>query len=96
MYLAVINVEPLANYQLKLTFQNAEIRVFDMQPYLNLGIFNELKDESLFNTVHISFDTIAWNNEADMDPEILYAESVALECPIASEPKAQYRIEKDK
>ena len=96
MYLAVIHVEPLANYQLKLTFKNAEIRVFDMKPYLNLGIFNALTDEALFNTVHISFDTIAWNNEADMDPEILYAESTALECQIASEPKAQYKIEKDK
>lgn len=96
MYLAVIHVEPLANYQLKLTFKNAEIRVFDMKPYLNLGIFNALTDEALFNTVHISFDTIAWNNEADMDPEILYAESTALDCPIASEPLAEYKNEKDK
>ncbi len=95
MYLAVVQVEPLQSYHLKLTFKNAEIRVFDMNPYLNLGIFKELKDEALFNTVHISFDTIAWNNEADMDPEILYAESTALECQIASEQKAQYRIEKD-
>lgn len=87
MYLAVVQVEPLANYQLKLTFKNAEIKMFDMQPYLNLGIFNELKDEALFNTVHISFDTIAWNNEAEMNPEILYAESTALESQICQRTK---------
>ncbi len=90
MYLAVINVEPLPDYHLKLTFKNGEIRVFDMNPYLNLGIFKELKDISMFNTVRISFDTIEWENEADMDPEILYAESALLDCQIASEPKADY------
>ena len=32
----------------------------------------------MFNTVHVSFDTIEWNNEADLDPEILYKESQVL------------------
>ena len=91
MYLAVINVEPTPNYHLKLTFKNGDIRLFDMNPYLNLGIFNELKDIAMFNTVRISFDTIEWENGADMDPEILYTESTALESQIASEPKAEYK-----
>jgi hypothetical protein len=30
---------------------------------------------SMFNTVHVSFDTVEWNNEADLDPELLYKES---------------------
>lgn len=90
MYLAVVQVEPLPNYHLKLTFKNGEIRVFDMNPYLNLGIFNDLKDLTMFNTVRISFDTIEWDNEADLDPEILYAESKPVESQLASEPTAEY------
>jgi len=43
-----------------------------MKPYLNLGIFRDLKDIKLFETVKPSFDSIEWNNEADFDPEILY------------------------
>jgi hypothetical protein len=43
-----------------------------MNPYLGIGIFKELKDVSLFNSVKVSFDSIEWNNEADLDPEILY------------------------
>ena len=92
MYLTVINVEPTPNYHLKLTFKNGEIRVFDMNPYLNLGIFNELKDLSMFNTVRVSFDTVEWENEADMDPEVLYAESTPVECQIASEPTPEYNL----
>jgi hypothetical protein len=75
MYFAVKEVKPQDNYILILTFENGERRQFDMKPYLNLGIFQELKDLRLFKTVKTSFDSIEWDNEADIDPEILYLES---------------------
>ena len=34
-----------------------------------------LRNEKLFNTVKISFVTIEWDNELDLDPEILYSEA---------------------
>lgn len=78
MYLSVKDVKALDEYKLLLTFQNNEQRLFDMKPFLNKGIFKELKDESIFNSVKISFDTIEWCNEADMDPEMLYEDSVPI------------------
>lgn len=78
MYLAVKSVEPICNYNLILTFDNGEKRKFDMNPLLNLGIFKELRDITKFNSVRISFDTIEWDNEADLDPEILYKNSVKI------------------
>ena len=79
MYLAVFQVEPQDNYLLLLTFENGEKRKFDMKPYLNKGVFKELEDVSLFNTVRKSFDSIEWDNEADLDPETLYADSIKVE-----------------
>jgi hypothetical protein len=49
-----------------------------MKPYLDLGIFQELKDLRLFKTVKTSFDSIEWENEADFDPEILYQNSTSV------------------
>jgi len=72
MYLAVKSVTPINNYNLILTFENGEKRQFDMNPYLNTGIFRELRDVLKFNSVKVSFDTIEWDNEADLDPEMLY------------------------
>lgn len=46
-----------------------------MKPYLNFGIYKDLKNEMIFNSVKISFDSIEWSNEADIDPEVLYEES---------------------
>ena len=78
MYLGVKNVVPLDDFKLQLLFENNEKRVFDMKPYLNKGIFSELNKKDVFNTVHIAFDTIAWSNNADIDPETLYNGSIPL------------------
>ena len=78
MYLAVKNVIPTNNYHLILTFENGEKRQLDMNPYLKKGIFRDLSDLSKFNTVRISFDTIEWENKADLDPEFLYKYSVKI------------------
>ncbi|GAB6391551.1 MAG: DUF2442 domain-containing protein [Treponematales bacterium] len=72
MYLSVKEVKPLPGYRLKLTFENSAVRVFDMGPYLDTGVFRGLRDESLFKRVRVSFDTVEWPNGADIDPEILY------------------------
>jgi hypothetical protein len=77
MYQAIKSVKPLNDYKLELKFENGEERIFDMKEYLEIGIFKELKDERLFKSVHVSFDTIEWGNGADLDPEILYQESLA-------------------
>lgn len=75
MYFAIKNVKPKDNYILLLTFENGENRKFDMKPYLDIGVFQELKDSSMFNTVRTIFDSIEWDNGADFDPEILYQKS---------------------
>jgi hypothetical protein len=77
--ISIKDVKPLDNYQLLITFENGEKRQFDMKPYLEVGIFRDLKDKNLFKTVKISFDTIEWANEADFDPELLYQRSRSLE-----------------
>jgi hypothetical protein len=75
MYLSVIDVKPEEDYLLHLTFENGEKRLFDLKPLLDTGVFKELKDIAIFTKVHISFDTIEWDNEIDLDPEFLYQES---------------------
>lgn len=44
MYLGIKDVKPLSDYKLLLTFENDEKRYFDVSPYLDFGIFSELRD----------------------------------------------------
>jgi hypothetical protein len=68
-------VESNLNYTLILTFTNEEIKLFDMKPYLDKGIFRELKDISLFNSVKPFLGSIQWQNGQDLCPDTLYLES---------------------
>ena len=39
-------------------------------------MIKELSDVSMFKTVKVNFDTIEWENQLDLDPELLYKESL--------------------
>ncbi len=73
--IAINSVQPLDNYKLLLTFNTNESKVFDMNEYLDHGLFTQLKSKELFDTVRISFDTIQWANGLDLCPEVLYEKS---------------------
>ena len=75
MYPGVKEVKPVDGYKLLLMFENDEERIFDMNPFLDKGVFRDLKDVEMFNTVHVSFDTVEWENGADLCPELLYKDS---------------------
>lgn len=75
MYLAVKDVKALDDYFLLLKFENEEEKLFDVKPYLDIGKFQELKDKTLFKSVKICFDSIEWDNQLDLDPELLYQKS---------------------
>lgn len=78
MYLAVVDVKPLEEYKLLLTFENKEKRIFDVSPLFRIGEFSKLKEPSLFNTVAVKFDSIEWSNHLDLDPELLYQKSISV------------------
>ncbi len=44
MYLSVIEVKPLDDYVLWLTFENGEEKTFDVKPYLTLGRFQKIEE----------------------------------------------------
>ena len=74
----VIGVIPLENYTLELRFDGEEVRLFDVKPYLDFGIFNKLKEIGYFNKVKITFHSVSWANGQDFSPETLYLKSIPI------------------
>ncbi len=70
------SVKPQQNYHLLIEFTNGELRIFDVNPYLEKGIFKELKTMHVFNSVKVDDGTIKWQNDADFCPDTLYLESI--------------------
>lgn len=78
MLLDVIRVEALAPYRLWLEFENREQRVFDLSPYLEIGVFRQLKDTRLFRAARVEGGTVVWPGDIDIAPETLYQELVQI------------------
>jgi hypothetical protein len=69
-------VKPNLDYTLTLTFANGEVKRFDVKPYLDFGIFQELKNLSVFNSVRPCLGSIQWTNGQDFCPDMLYIDGV--------------------
>jgi hypothetical protein len=74
----VKKVTPNTNYTVRLIFDNGEEGIFDVKPYLDKGVFKELKDLHVFNSVKPVMGTIQWKNGQDFCPDTLYIESKRL------------------
>ena len=70
----VKDVCPNQDYTINIVFDNGEEKVFDVTPYLDRGIFRELKDKTLFQTVKPSLGSVQWKNGQDFCPDTLYLE----------------------
>lgn len=71
----VVRVKALQGHRLDLEFTNGEQRVFDCSPYLALGVFQQLIDESRFSRVRVEGGTVVWPGDLDICPDTLYLES---------------------
>ena len=70
----VIDVEVLAHYVLRVTFDDDVVRDVDLSDDLWGPIFEPLKDPAYFARVFIQDGSVAWPNGADIDPLILHGD----------------------
>ena len=74
----IAKVEVMPGYKLCVQFGNGESKLFDVGPYLNKGVFKELKNESYLKKVRIISGGIDWPHEQDLSADTLYYRGVSL------------------
>lgn len=77
MYPKIISVSPKSDYILRVTFDNDEIREYDMKPLMNNSPFNQLKEGNQFLNVVVDVGGygISWNDFIDLSEYELYTNS---------------------
>ncbi|MCL2078380.1 MAG: DUF2442 domain-containing protein [Oscillospiraceae bacterium] len=75
----VAEVSPMEDYNLQLTFDNGERRIFDVKPLFAYAVFKSLQDKAFFESVKVAYGSILWSNDIDYCPDTLYAESILVE-----------------
>jgi hypothetical protein len=77
----VVGVAPNDDYTLTLTFNNGEVRIYDMKPWIGKGVFRELQNIGYFRCARVDrdgFGTVEWPNEQDLCPDMLYRDSMSI------------------
>lgn len=75
MMVNVMQVKVIEPYRVWLTFDNGEEKEVDLAPLMRGPIFERIRtDPAYFSTVYVDDEggTIAWDNGADLDPDVLY------------------------
>ena len=78
-----IRVTAKTDYKLEIEFSNKEVRIFDMNPYLDFGVFKELKDIGYFLQAKVEHSTVTWPHEQDVCPDTLYEEGKPVDKQVA-------------
>ncbi|MEA3441075.1 MAG: DUF2442 domain-containing protein [Chloroflexota bacterium] len=69
----VRDVNPLDEYVCRVTFEDGTQKDIDLKPYLKGPIFEPIiGDLECFRSVQVIEGTVAWENGADIDPDVLY------------------------
>jgi hypothetical protein len=69
----VKGAEILEGFKVRITFEDETQKEIDLEPYLHGPIFEPIRqDRNMFSAVKIEGGTIAWENGADIDPDVLY------------------------
>jgi hypothetical protein len=66
-------VVPLEGFCACVTFDDGTQRTIDLDVYLRGPIFEAIRSNpAVFRAMHVEGGTIAWDNGADIDPDVLY------------------------
>jgi len=66
------------DFTLIVAFTDGSVRLFDMKPYLKIGVFQELTAPHLFNSVRPFLGSVQRKNGQDICPDTLYEESMVI------------------
>lgn len=79
MYWDIKIVKPLPDYRIFVETEDGRRGIFDLKPYLDHGVFRELRDTHYFNQVGILFGAVTWPHAQDIAPETLLTEMMPVE-----------------
>ena len=71
----VIEVIPNDDFELLLTFNNGEKRIFDAHQIMYMEAFAPLKNIEFFKLAKVKFGTVVWPRDIDYCPDMLYEQS---------------------
>ncbi len=74
----ITHVEARPGHRVRVGFENGETRLSDVTPYLDKGVFRQLRDEAYFQRVQPVRGGVEWPHEQDLSADTLYCAGTPL------------------
>jgi len=74
-FVRVRSANPTVDYRVQIEFTDGTKKEIDLEPYLHGPVFDPIRKEpEVFCSLHVDqrMETIAWENGADIEPDVLY------------------------
>lgn len=69
------------DYTLTLTFDNGEVRLYDMKDLIHKGVFKILEDKSKFKEVYLDdMGAVSWDKDSSVDSNVVWDNKIDM-CP---------------
>lgn len=87
----VVQVIPSEDFHVYIYFSDGRVKLYDVTPLLDKGVLKKIVSPDVFiNSCTVLNNTLAWDlsgnydpyNCIDLDPEVLYQESVDVKDPL--------------
>lgn len=75
----IVDVKPIGDFCLELTYASGEKKKYDMKKLLTLNCYKSLNNLGYFKLVKSAETTIEWPNGEDVDPNELYSNSIKID-----------------
>jgi hypothetical protein len=75
----VAHVEALPGYRLDVTFNDGTNGMVEMETFLaspDAGVFETLRDDSVFRQVRIELGAVTWPGDLDLAPDAMHREII--------------------
>ena len=79
------HIRPLDDYRLEIVFENGELRMFDVKPYLQRGVFVRLQNRAMFQAARVVAGSVEWPGGLDLSYDTLYLESQPVAATVGAE-----------
>lgn len=77
-----VKVYPLEDYTLRVVFDNGEVKLFDVKPYISGDWYGELANPEYFKSAAVNGYSVEWRNGQDLCPDELYYQGRPISDPV--------------
>lgn len=71
-----IAVEALRDFELLITFENGERKVFDVKPLLHFPIYKRINNKGFFSLAKADGMCVYWSDDIDLCPDMVYEKGI--------------------